>query len=183
MEKNKNPWKTLNSKQIYESPWISLQVDEVINPAGKPSTYSITKFKKLAIGVIPIDKDGNTYLVGQWRYPFNKYTWEIPEGGGSFEVEPVESAKRELLEETGITATNWEKILEMDMSNYATNEVAHIFVATNLSFQPPQPDEDEEIEVKKVPIEKVFEMVMKGELTDSLTVAGIMKWKLLQNHK
>jgi len=88
MKSNKNPWKTISSTQIYESPWILLQVDDVINPAGKKSTYSITKFKKLAVGVLPIDRDGFTYIVGQWRYPFAKYTWEIPEGGGDFGVDP-----------------------------------------------------------------------------------------------
>lgn len=149
MKSNKNPWKTISSTQIYESPWILLQVDDVINPAGKKSTYSITKFKKLAVGVLPIDQDGFTYIVGQWRYPFAKYTWEIPEGGGDFGVDPQISGARELKEETGIEAKHWEKIVEMDMSNSATNEVAHIYLATELTFGASQPDEDEEIELKK----------------------------------
>jgi len=181
MKINKNPWKTISSKQIYESPWISLQVDEVINPAGQNSTYSITKFKKLAVGVLPIDTEGYTYLVGQWRYPFAKYTWEIPEGGGDFNDLPQESAARELKEETGISAKNWEKIVEMDMSNSATNEVAHIFLATNLNFGKSEPDDDEEIEVKKIHFDKLYTMVLKGEITDSLTVAAVLKYKLMLN--
>mgnify|MGYP005989830823 FL=1 len=181
MKSNKNPWKTLSSAQIYESPWITLQVDDVINPAGKKSTYSITKFKKLAVGVLPIDQDGFTYIVGQWRYPFEKYTWEIPEGGGDFGVDPQISGARELKEETGIEANKWEKIVEMDMSNSATNEVAHIYLATELTFGAAHPDEDEEIELKKIHFDDFYKMVIDGEITDSLSVAAALKYKLMLN--
>lgn len=177
----KNPWKTLSSQNVYESKWITLQVDEVINPAGKNSTYSITKFKNFAVGVLPIDENGYTYLVGQWRYPFNKFTWEIPEGGGNLNLPPIESAKRELKEETGISADLWTPLLTMDMSNSATNEVAHIFLAEKLTFGQSQPDDDEEIEIKKVHFDEFYQMVCNGEITDSLSVVAALKYQLMVN--
>lgn len=175
MDIGKNPWKTISSEQIYDSPWIRLREDQVLNPAGNPSTYSVTEFKKWAIGIIPIDDEGYTYLVGQWRYPFQKYTWEIPEGGGLKSDTPLASAKRELKEETGIIAHDWKLILEMDMSNSATDEHAFIFVAQNLDIFASEPDEDEELVVQKIPFSELCEKVMKGELQDSLTVTGVLK--------
>jgi len=91
-----NPWITKSSEMVYESPWISVTKHDVLNPASKPATYSVVHFKGLAIGVLALDNELNTWLVGQWRYPVNEYSWEIPEGGGALDVEPVESAKREI---------------------------------------------------------------------------------------
>ena len=112
MDENKNPWKTLTSEIVHDNPWIKVVHHDVINPAGNKGIYDIVHFKNLAIGIIPLDDDNNTWLVGQYRYPFNKYTWEIPEGGGELNVSPLESAKRELSEETGIKAKKFNKILE-----------------------------------------------------------------------
>lgn len=176
-----NPWKTLKSEFVYESPWISLTKHDVINPAGNPGTYSVVHFKGFAIGVIPLDKNQNTWLVGQYRYPIGQYTWEIPEGGGQLDLPPLDSAKRELLEETGIAAKKWTKIQEMYLSNSATDELCILYVAQDLSFEQPHPDEDEKIEVKKIHFSKFFDMVMSGEITDSLTVTAAYKVKLLMD--
>src|SRR4051812_47902982 len=139
-----NPWKTLKSELVYESPWISVTKHDVLTPASNPGTYSVVHFKNLAIGVLPLDDEYNTWIVGQYRYPINQYTWEIPEGGGKLDVPPLESAKRELLEETGITAKKWTKIQEMHLSNSATDEFCILYVAQDLNFHKPNPDEDEE---------------------------------------
>src|ERR1041384_4165929 len=108
-----NPWITKQSEQVYESAWIKVVKHDVLNPAGKPAIYSVVNFKNLAIGVLPLDNELNTWLVGQWRYPTDSYSWEIPEGGGILNVEPVESAKRELKEETGIIAKNYEELMRL----------------------------------------------------------------------
>lgn len=175
----KNTWKTLSSETVYESAWIEVNKHETINPAGNPAIYSVVKFKNLAIGVIPIDKDGYTWLVGQWRYPINKYSWEIPEGGGPLGEEPIETAKRELKEETGIVANNYIEIMQLHLSNSATNEYAHVFVATDLRFEESEPEESEDLSVKKIHLNDAFELVLKGEITDAISVAAIYKVKYL----
>jgi 8-oxo-dGTP pyrophosphatase MutT (NUDIX family) len=174
-----NPWKTLRSELVHESPWIGITKHDVLNPAGKPGTYSVVHFKNLAIGVLVLDKKLNTWIVGQYRYPINQYTWEIPEGGGNPQVDPVESAQRELKEETGITAGRWTKIQEMHLSNSASDEFCVLFLAQDLSFGESEPEETEQLEVKKIPFEELYRMVCTGEVTDSLTVAAVLKVRLL----
>src|SRR5688572_5615993 len=111
-ESEKNPWISLNSKLMYESPWISVTQFDVINPAGKPSIYGKVHFKNLAMGILPLDEEYNTWIVGQYRFPTSHYSWEIVEGGGALDTPPLESAKKELLEETGIKAEKWIKLME-----------------------------------------------------------------------
>lgn len=174
-----NPWKKLSEKKVYESPWITLEHFDVLNPAGNPGTYSVVRFKKLAIGIIPLDEEMNTWIVGQYRFPFDSYSWEIPEGGGDRDIHPLESAKRELLEECGIMANDWQLIQQLQTSNAATDEVAYIFVARNLTFTQSQPEEDEQLEVRKIPFDQLVDWVNTGEVTDSLSVAGVLKLKLM----
>jgi 8-oxo-dGTP pyrophosphatase MutT (NUDIX family) len=179
LPKHKNTWITLNSETVYESPWIQVSKHETINPAGNPATYSVVSFKNLAIGIIPIDKDGYTWLVGQWRYPLNQYSWEIPEGGGPLGEEPIETAIRELKEETGIVAKKFEEIMQLHLSNSATNEHAFVYLATDLSFEESEPEESEDLTVKKIHLNDAFQMVLKGEITDGISVAAIFKVKYL----
>jgi 8-oxo-dGTP pyrophosphatase MutT (NUDIX family) len=174
-----NPWKLIASKTAYENNWIEVQHQDVITPAGNPGIYGVIHFKNLAIGIIPLDENNNTWIVGQFRYPLKKYTWEIPEGGGKIGVDPIDSAKRELQEECGIIAHHWEKILEMDLSNSATDEKAILYVARNLEFTESEPEETEDLQVKKVPFDTLFQMVMTGEITDAMTIAAVLKLKLL----
>jgi 8-oxo-dGTP pyrophosphatase MutT (NUDIX family) len=175
----KNPWKTKHSELKYENPWISVTEHQVVNAAGNDGIYGTVHFKNIAIGIIPLDKDNNTWLVGQFRYPLNQYSWEICEGGGKHHVDPLTSAKRELLEELGIKAEKWEKLLDMHLSNSVSDEVGIIYIAKDLTYHNPEPEEDEILELKKVSLYDAYEMVMNGEITDSLSVAGILKTKIL----
>jgi 8-oxo-dGTP pyrophosphatase MutT (NUDIX family) len=174
-----NPWKTLSSKDIYENPWISLTEHQVLNPNGGAGIYGVMHFKNLAIGIIVLDDDMNTYLVGQYRYPLNQYSWEIPEGGGKLDINPLESAQRELLEETGLKAGRWTLIQEMHLSNSVSDEKSLIFLAQDLSQHEAEPEETEVLQVKKLPFEQAYQMVLNGEITDSLAVAAILKTQLL----
>lgn len=176
-----NPWKTLSSNPIYENPWISLTEHQVINPGGGKGIYGEVHFKNLAIGIIPIDDHNNTWLVGQYRYPLKKYSWEIPEGGCPEGTDPLESAKRELLEETGIIANSWVEIQRIHLSNSVSDELGIIYLAKELSFGESSPEESEELSVKKLPFGDAFQMVMNGEITDSLSVAAILKLKIINN--
>lgn len=174
-----NPWKTLKSEKIYDSPWIGLTKHDILNPNGNPGTYSVINFKNMALGILVLDKDYNTWIVGQYRYPINQYSWEIPEGGGEWDIEPLESAKRELLEETGITANKWTKILEMHLSNSASDEFCILYIAQDLSFGEAQPEDTEQLEVKKLHFNELYKMVENGEIKDSLTIAATLKAKLM----
>ena len=180
-----NNWIRLGTIPQYDNPWISVTEDQVINPAGNKGIYGIVHFKNLAIGVIPMDQDGNIYMVGQFRYVSGKYSLEIPEGGGPIGIDPFDSAKRELKEETGLEAKTWEKLFEMDLSNSVTDERAIVYLATDLQQGAPNPEETEELTVSKIQINEAYQMVLDGEITDSITVASIfkMKIKLLENEK
>jgi 8-oxo-dGTP pyrophosphatase MutT (NUDIX family) len=170
-----NPWKTLESKPIYDNPWIQVREDQIINPSGNPGIYGVVHFKSKAIGIIPIDNEGNTYLVGQYRYALDEYSWEIPMGGGSMEVDILESAKRELKEETGFTAEKWTNIARIHTSNSVTDEEGFVFLAENLTAGETEFEETEDLQIKKVSIQEAVEMVMRDEITDSLSVGGILK--------
>lgn len=174
----KNPWKTISKHLKYENPWICVEEHQVINPSGKEGIYGTVHFKNIAIGIIPVDDEGNTWIVGQYRYPLNQYSWEIIEGGGKIGIDPMESAKRELLEEAGIVATQWELLTTLHTSNSVTDELGMIYVAQGLSFTDSQPDETEQLVVKKIPIQEAVNMVLKNEITDSLSMIGLMRYWL-----
>ena len=177
--KTKTPWITKSSEVKYETPWIEVTHHEVINPVGKPSIYGTVHFKNLAIGILPLDKDLNTWLVGQWRYPLNKYSWEIVEGGGTIGVDPLESAKRELKEETGLTASKYTLLCNMHTSNSATDEYCHIYLAQDLQIGEAEPEESEDLQIKRVSFSEAYQMVMDGVITDSLSMVAILKAKIL----
>jgi ADP-ribose pyrophosphatase len=175
-----NPWKTLETELVYESPWIAILKNKVINPAGNPAVYSTIKFKNKAIGVIPLDENDHTWIVGQYRYPVDAYSWEIPEGGGHPDVPYEETAARELLEETGIRAEKFTKLMTMHLSNSASDEEAIVYVATGLSFGQSEPEETEVLQIKKIPFQRLLEMVMNNEISDAITVAAVMKLALMR---
>lgn len=179
IDESKNPWKTLNSEVKYDNPWIKVIENTTINADGGDGIYGVVHYKNIAIGIIPLDKNYNTWLVGQYRYPLNQYSWEICEGGGLFKDDVIESAKRELKEELGIEATNWTTLLNMHLSNSVSDEIGVIYIAKNLKHTTPEPEEGEVLQIKKLPLAEAYQMVMNGEITDSLSVAGILKTKIL----
>ncbi|MDQ3393028.1 MAG: NUDIX hydrolase [Bacteroidota bacterium] len=175
MENIINPWKKLSSREIYENPWIKIREDQVINPNGGSGIYGVVSMKGTALGIIPLDEEGNTWLVGQYRYTLNEYSWEIPMGGGDKNMEPLESAKRELKEETGIIASKWTNIMRIHTSNSVTDEEGFVFLAQGLQYGTTEYDDTEDLKVMKLPFKKAVEMVMDGEITDSISICGILK--------
>jgi 8-oxo-dGTP pyrophosphatase MutT (NUDIX family) len=174
-----NPWTKKSEKIIYDNPWIIVREHQVIDPAGNDTIYGVVSAKHLAIGIIPLDEHNNTWLVGQFRYPLGRYSWEIVEGGGKRDVDPIESARRELKEETGLTAREYTKILTLQTSNCISDEVAIIYVAKGITEGIASPDDDEKLKVAKVPFSTALQMVMDGRIEDSLSVGGILKAHLL----
>ena len=179
MPKPNNPWTTLNSRVGYENPWIRVVENEVLNPSGGEGIYGVVHFKNIATGVLPLDDEGNTWLVGQYRYPLDAYSWEIPEGGCPADTDPLIAVQRELKEETGITATQWQKIQTLHLSNSVCDEIAHLYVARELTFGDSSPEDVEELAVRKLPFSKAYRMVQQGEITDGMSVAAIYRVQLL----
>jgi 8-oxo-dGTP pyrophosphatase MutT (NUDIX family) len=182
MSTEKNPWKTLSKQEIYNNPWIQVVENKVINPAGGEGIYGVVHFKNIAVAVIPVDKEGNTYLVGQYRYTLDSYEWEIPMGGGSKKIDTLDSAKRELLEETGIEAKCWENILETQVSNSVSDEVSVTYLAWDLYYKEAIPEDTEDLQIKKLPLKEAIQMALSGEIRDAISVASLLKLNyLLEN--
>ncbi|RYE16884.1 MAG: NUDIX hydrolase [Sphingobacteriaceae bacterium] len=165
--------------QSEENPWINVTEFKVLNPAGNPGIYGKIHFKNKAIGIVALDENQHIYMVGQYRFPLNEYSWELPEGGGPLDDDPLNSAKRELLEETGLKAEKWTEIQRMYLSNSVCDEEAIIFLAQNLQQFEAEPEETEQLIIKKLPFQEVYQMVCRGEITDAITVAAVLKMYIL----
>lgn len=180
-----NPWTRISTEKIYDNPWIIVEEDQVLTPNDTEGIYGRVSFKNKAIGVIPLNQDGYTWIVGQYRYTLNEYTWEIPEGGGPDGETPLQAGQRELKEETGLVAGKWTQILRLHTSNSVTNEEAFIFLAEDLSQEDADPEHTEDLKIRKLLFSEVVAMVMRGEITDAMSVAGIFKLNemLKENHE
>ena len=182
----KGPWLRHSSQPVYENPWISLRHEEVTTPTGTSGIYGKLHFKHVAVGVIPVDAEGYTWLVKQYRYALEQDSWEIPEGGcpeaedGLEQEGLLECAKRELKEETGLSADKWTELLRLHTSNSVTDEWAVIYIAENLTEGDPEPDEFEELEIRRLPLQQAIDMAMSGEITDAMSLAGLFKLALMQ---
>lgn len=172
----RNPWRVLESREVYENDWILVREDAVIRPDGEPGVYGIVQFKNRAIAVVPVDDGGWIHLVGQYRYPLERYSWEIPEGGCPQDEEPLATAQRELLEETGLVAQNWRLLGTADLSNSVTDEQAFYYLATGLTQHAARPEGTEKLERRRVTAEEALEMIETGDITDALSIIGILRY-------
>lgn len=170
-----NPWQLRDTRLVYDNPWIRVREDQVLNPKGNPGIYGVVSYKNTAVGIIPLDAQGWTWLVGQYRYPLDVYSWEIPMGGGPKGTDPLAAAQRELAEETGIRAARWSLLLRAHLSNCVSDEEGFVFLAEQLSMGESMPDETERLDLWHLPFGQALEMVLAGEITDSLSVAGILR--------
>ncbi|WP_046245220.1 NUDIX domain-containing protein [Hymenobacter terrenus] len=174
-DETRNPWQILGTEVKYQNPWISVREDQVLNPSGGPGIYGVVSMKNKALGIVPLDAEGNTWLVGQYRYPLNEYSWEIPMGGGLLEVDVLESAQRELKEETGLLAARWTRIARLHTSNSVTDEEGFVFLAEELTQSELEPEETEDLRLWKLPLAEAVRMVMDDRITDAISVAGLLK--------
>ena len=175
MDEQANPWRCLETRLVYQNPWIRLREDQVVRPDGQPGIYGVVEFQNWAIGIVPVTDDGDTFLVGQYRYPLDLYSWEIPEGGGPVGVSPLASAQRELLEETGIRAARWTYLGELHTSNSVTNETGCVFLAEELTLGQARPEGTEQLQVRRLPLAEAFHLAMTGAISDSLAVIGLAR--------
>lgn len=180
MPRPDNPWTTLSVRKVYSNPWLELWEERCLDPSGQPALYGKVSFRTKAVGIIPIDDTEHTWLVGQYRYPLNQYSWEIPMGGSPHPVPVLETARRELREETGITAHRWEQILFVHTSNSVTDEEGYVFTAEDLDYGETEFESTEKIELRRLPVREALRMAMEGEITDSISVAGLLKLGVLR---
>jgi ADP-ribose pyrophosphatase len=175
MHDEDNPWKTLASRTVYDNAWIRVEEHEVINPSGGRNRYGKVCFKNRAVGIIALDANDNIYLVGQTRYTLGEYSWELPMGGAPLAEDPLAAAKRELREETGLTAGRWRELLCVHTSNSITDEAGIVYVAEQLSEGEQDLEETEDLAVHVVPFADAYRRVLDGRITDAISVAGILR--------
>ena len=175
MEPTRNPWTRRSSRVVYDNPWIRVRDDRVIRPDGQPGVYGVVEMKTWAVGIVPLTDEGDTFLVGQYRYTLGLYSWEIPEGGASKLATLLESARRELREETGVAAARWTYLGEAHLSNSVTDEVGCVFLAEDLTFGDADPEGAEELRVRRLPLAEAVAMALVGEISDALAVVGLLR--------
>jgi 8-oxo-dGTP pyrophosphatase MutT (NUDIX family) len=180
MALTENPWQTLSTRTPYENPWLRVDHHEVLNPAGKPGIYGVVHFKNHAIGIVPVDDEGYTWLVGQYRYALGNYEWEIPEGGCPVGTDPLVTAQRELKEETGLVAITWSRLLDFHLSNSVTNEYGVAYLARGLTQESSEPEETEDLTLRRLPLQEAIAMTLDGRIKDALSIMALQRVALLE---
>ena len=168
-------WKRLHSRVVFENDWMEVREDHVINPGGGENQYGYVHFKNRAVAIIPLDDKQNTWLVGQQRYTLGEWSWELPMGGAPLTELPLEAAKRELKEETGLSAEHWTEIMQLHPSNSITDEIGFVYLAEGLTHGETDFEESEDLEIRKIQLEDALAMVRDGGITDAISVAALLR--------
>jgi 8-oxo-dGTP pyrophosphatase MutT (NUDIX family) len=169
------PWAVLGTRTVYDNPWMSVTEHDATAPTGKPALYGVVRFKNRALAILPLHDDGTVTLVGQHRFPIPGYSWELPEGGGPLDIDPLEGARRELREEAGLEAAEWLQVLKFHLSNSITDEVGYGFLATGLTPIAAAPDPTEDLALARVAFREALGLALGGEILDMPTVAMLLR--------
>lgn len=168
-------WQVVSKAHVHDNPWYSIEAYEAVAPTGNPARYYLQVYKNLAVGVLPLHEDGTVTLVGQWRFPFDAYSWELPEGGAPKGEDPLDGARRELMEEAGLAAADWRQILTMQLSNSTSDEIAVGYLATGLTAVAHDPDATEQLAVQRVAFRQALKAAADGRIQDAITVAMLLR--------
>ncbi len=168
-------WRRLASRSVYENDWMEVREDHVINPGGGENRYGHVHFKNRAVAIVALDDARHTWLVGQQRYTLDAYSWELPMGGAPLDEEPLAAAKRELREETGLQAAEWQELMRLHPSNSITDEVGLVYIATGLTEGEPDFEETEDLAIRRLPLDEAVKMVLDGDITDAISAAALLK--------
>jgi 8-oxo-dGTP pyrophosphatase MutT (NUDIX family) len=172
------PWRRRARRVAYENPWITVWHDDVVRPDGNPGIYGVVHFASLAVGIVALDDEDRVLLVGQHRYPLDAYSWEIPEGGVPAGEDPLEGARRELREETGVGAARWREIGRFHLSNSVTDEAGVLYLATDVAAGTAAPEATEDLAVRWVHVDEALAMTLDGRITDAMAIMGIQRLAL-----
>lgn len=175
MPEDRNPWQTLSTRLEFDNPWFTVTTHDTVAPDGSRPHYGKISFKNRAVAILPLDDQDHTWLVGQWRFTLDEYSWELPMGGAPREEALEAAAHRELKEETGLRAARLTLIMKLHTSNSITDEEGYVFLAEGLTPGEPEFDATEQLAIRRLPFEEARSMVMDGQITDAVTVAGILK--------
>jgi ADP-ribose pyrophosphatase YjhB (NUDIX family) len=171
---NQNFWQTIGSQVVYQNPYFSVREDTVIRPDGKPGMYAVVE-KSPSVFVVALTEANEVYLIGQYRYTTQRYSWELPAGGTDGE-NALQAAQRELQEETGLVSDNWEEAGSYNPLNGSVNTTAYVYVARNVKQTMSHQQEEEGItSTVALPVRRVFEMILSGEISDGETIASLTK--------
>ena len=169
------PWRRLSVRPVYSNPWIAVEHHEVLRPDGLPGIYGVVNFHHAAIGVVPLDEEGYTWLVGQHRYALDEYSWEIPEGGAEAHEVAGDAAARELSEEVGLTASRWVDLGRVHTSNSVCNESGRVFLAQGITVGKNHPEGTEQLQIRRLPFAEALEMAARGDITDCISVVALFR--------
>jgi 8-oxo-dGTP pyrophosphatase MutT (NUDIX family) len=167
----RGPWTITAQREAYDNPWITVREYDVIRPDGTPGLYGVLEPKHIAVGVVPIYANGDTLLVGQYRFAIDTHSWECPEGGGPVNGDPLDTARRELAEETGCAAEHWIELGRSALSNSITSEWSMGYLAWGLTVGAPDREASEaDMIVKRLPFHEAHAMAMSGKITDAFSI-------------
>ena len=170
-----DPFTLVSSKIAYENPWIKVEHQDVIRPDGNAGIYGIVRFKNRAVAVLPIEANGDVWLVGQWRRPLNAWSWEVPEGGVPFDEDLETGARRELEEEAGLIARTLIKVLEFDVSNSVCDEIGFSYIAYDLTVGVVSPDPTEVLSLRRLHFTSLLKEIDQGLIRDAQTLVTVMR--------
>ena len=169
------PWTRRSRTVAYDNPWITIWHDDVARPDGSPGIYGVVHFANRAVGAVVLDDEDRVLLVGQHRYTLDAYSWEIPEGGVPDGESPLDGARREVREETGVEADGWREIVRFHLSNSISDESGVLFAATATTHGTPSPEPSEELAIRWVPFDEALAMTTEGQITDAMTIMGLQR--------
>lgn len=181
-QKQLGPWHRLSRELRYDNRWIRVWHDEVITPGGTEGIYGVVHFKSRAVGIVPVDDEGYTWLVRQFRYTLGQALWEIPMGGCSLDEAPADCARRELVEEVGLRAGRLDELMRLHLSKSVTDEEGVVFVARELTIAATDLESSEaDLECCRLPLAEAVQWAVDGRITDVVSVAALLKVERMLN--
>lgn len=174
-----SPWRTLGERQIYRNPWLEVVEYSVVRPDGQPGIYGVVNPGDNA-SIVALDASEQIYVVGDFCYPLQRFQWSIPTGRVEDGEDPASAARRELVEEAGITAERWELLGVFDLTPGICTQASYIYLARELTIGQPRPEGTEAFTLRRLPLRDALAQCMSGEIRNAVSVLGILRaWHLL----